>query len=304
MHLHSGLGGFYKIEKIRNFGTPFEYKELVVDWFQNLILDQGLDRIATQSDCTGYCQIGSGNGVPAAGNVALESFLAGVYSSSGNPGNSGSPNYYTYTDRYFTFGPGVGTGNISEIGVGWGTSGSTLFSRALIVDINQTPITITKLQDEYLYVTYQLRYYRSLVDSTGSVSFTGDLGGTYNWTMRAANANTTSGFSSGPSGGYPYSFNQGGSFTPFNGSIGIITSIPTGSASSGISCNCDNYIPGSYSLNTTGVWTPSLGNLSGGIKSILLTVFPISFQVEFDVAIPKTSNDQFSLTITKSWARI
>ncbi|KAK6697260.1 hypothetical protein SNK04_014178 [Fusarium graminearum] len=64
---------------------------------------------------------------------------------------------------------GVGTGNLSELGTG--TSSTNLFSRALIRDpITGNPVTITKLPDEFMDVTFELRAYVSASDTTGTVT--------------------------------------------------------------------------------------------------------------------------------------
>ena len=110
--------------------------------------------------------------------------------------------------------------------------------------------------DEYLYITYQLRYYRSLIDSTGSISFTGDIGGSYNWTCRAANAGITTGFTSDGSGALPQAFNGSGSCSAYTGSIGAITTVPSGTSSGG-TVSHGSYTNGTYT-NVTMTTIPNV----------------------------------------------
>lgn len=63
MRIHSELAGFFKIEKGKcdADGKPIEStREVVADWFPNLILNQGLDMIgAAGNSYMGMCFVGT-----------------------------------------------------------------------------------------------------------------------------------------------------------------------------------------------------------------------------------------------------
>ena len=142
--------------------------------------------------------------------------------------NSTSPYYISHIVEYH-FAIGAAAGNLSELGVGWASSGTTLFSRALILDSGGTPTTITVLSDEYLYVTYEHRFYPSETDATGSIVFTGNIGGTYTYTLRPAQIDSTSiaDLTPGPTAMNHIDIVH---VTVYDGSIGIITSLPAGNS--------------------------------------------------------------------------
>src|SRR5690606_8917143 len=110
---------------------------------------------------------------------------------SNTAGTTSAAPYYTWMRKTFRFAAGVATGNLSEVGISWLTTGA-LFSRALILDSGGLPTTITVLADEVVDVTYEFRIMAKTDDETGSVTFTGSIGGTYDWTMRSVSVATNS----------------------------------------------------------------------------------------------------------------
>lgn len=136
--------------------------------FDNLITNQGLDRLGVGGICT-YCRIGSGNRLPSVNDIALENFTAETRKiTKDNSGFEPEPIPRSFNTRIFRFDKGEGTGNHSEVGVGWEIDDQTelnpLWSRAIIVDSNGEPLTITVLEDEILDVYYTLYVYLSLED--------------------------------------------------------------------------------------------------------------------------------------------
>jgi hypothetical protein len=262
-----------------------------------------------------WCQVGSGTTTPIATNTSLVNKIGAtnVYTSITNSVNGASP-YYRSTIKVFRFSPGQATGNISEVGVGWlGTD--ALFSRALVLDSYGAPTTITVLSDEYLDVTYEHRFYPHETDVTGSITFTGNIGGTYNYTLRPARIEIYVGQQGTSYGEKPVSMNNCGASgqyvdiinRAYDDSIGIITSTPSGNYTDITSAMIRNntYTAGTYTI-TQNVGIPlTVGNLAGGgIKSLLFAWGNLHYQIEFDNKIPKTNQDVLSLTFSHTWARV
>lgn len=163
--LKSGqVAGQYTIRKYKA-----DTNELIqeVGPFDNLITNQGLNRVGTGAFGT-HVFVGTGTATPAVTDTQLGTYLnyTGSFSSWWNSGilQGGSPDYWVQGAGTWRFAAGTATGTITEVGIGWFTGAATaanhrVSSRALIVDSGGSPISITVLADEYLDVTYSLRYY-------------------------------------------------------------------------------------------------------------------------------------------------
>ncbi|HIQ53190.1 MAG TPA: hypothetical protein EYH51_08015, partial [Pseudomonas pachastrellae] len=188
MRIHEDAEGWYKFEAVRPDGT----KRVLADWFPNLITDAGLERMASNSDWLGYCQVGSGNNPPNVLDTALANRVGSSNTAQASAsGAQAEEPYFCWQRRTVRFAEGVAAGNLSEVGMGWTSSGN-LFSRALILDSEGNPTTITVAADEILDVTYEFRFYPRLTDVTGSVTLTGNIAGTYDYVMRAASVTSSS----------------------------------------------------------------------------------------------------------------
>lgn len=267
-------------------------------WFNNLILDAGLNRIGTGAVGT-YCQVGSGSNTPNVADTSLQSFIAstGSVPSSTNDRVDGAEKY-GFTRYVYRFAAGVAAGNISEVGVGWTSASGNLFSRALVIDEFGTPNTITVLSDEVLDVTYELRIYVPTVDVPYSMTIAGVE---YTGVVRAAQFNGTFWapamiLNNGTNYSNPL-------FNAYQGPLGAITATPSGSNNSG-SLAWDTY--SNNSLQRTGVATFNLtsGNLSGGIGAFYLYVYGSwAFQFSVEPKIPKDNTKVMTIRVTTSWAR-
>ena len=292
------------------------HSRVAMDWHSNIITNQGLDQVATDISALRYCQIGTGNTAPAAADTELDNWLAGtatIQSGAGASSGATSP-YYGGIIRTYRFDAGVGTGNIQEVGVGWGTSGTTLFSRALIVDGMGNPTSITKLSDEILDVSYWHRVYCPTTDTVGTINISGV---DYDYTIRPAFAGSTRG-GSGRGWGLNSSniiYNATSNYASasgnasqsgvkaYTGSLGTPLSEPTGSTSVSGFASTAAYVPGSLEREGTYTWGVSDGNLTGGIKSILYSPGWSCYQIEFDNPLPKDNTKQLELTFIHSWSR-
>lgn len=299
MEFNTEVQGWYKIEAIKADGTT----RVLADWFPNLITNAGLNYMGNNSGYLTYCQVGSGTSTPQVTDTQLESRKATTSTQQSVTyfTQASSPYYFSASIR-FRFDYGVAAGNLTEVGVGWGSTGS-LFSRALILDSGGNPTTITVLSDEWLDVIYEFRMYPSMSDFTGTINLAGI---TYNWTARSAYATTRSSTttsnswfinSSGVNAG------SGGNSSVRTGGLGALTSGPTGTSSSSTSLTILPYSNNSYERGISVTYGSSAGNLVGGIKSLQLLYGWGCYQIEFSPNIPKVSGQTLILNFKNSWAR-
>ena len=302
---HIGLEGIFNF-KLTNSKTgetrQFEFK--------NLILNSGLERFAVDSDLLVGCILGSSGSTPVESNTAISNILGSSTTlQSYGAGSSNTTVLPYYTSRYWTyrFIEGVATGNISQVAMAYGTVNTTtnaysgLFSLALVKDSNGTPITITKLADEVLDVTYTLRIYVPELDVTGVMYISGVA---YNYTVRAAQAAAWN-------AGYP--FNNVYYASAYTGAIGSLTSSPSGSSSGNSSSTMSSYVAGSFTRDITLFWDLNAGNI-GGIRSVYLSLAmggtnAVLFQVEYSnatdgTAIPKDATKRLTLKYRFTWGRV
>ena len=269
--------------------------------FRNLITDSGLDRMGTNADWLSWCQVGAGATGPSVGDTALSSRLAAtstiqVSSLTAQPA---APYYVARTNTY-RFPAGAAAGNLSEVGVGWGSTGS-LFSRALILDALGSPTTITVLADELLDVTYQFRQYTPSVDSAFNLTLGGIV---HSVVSRAANVNDSSGDNWAVAQTGTSASNSAPSLSSARqGPIGVETSTPAGTASGSNSTTPSPYTAASHYMDITAFWGNPQGNLPGGIGAFLVKMGIGLYQFGFTPKIMKTADDTLSLTFRHSWSR-
>lgn len=292
----STMRGRFKFTAIRPDGR----ERPLTDWFDNLVLDSGLNAIGTASQLSA-CVVGTSNTAVSAAQTTLSGFLAGTTDiQETNYGVGGSGPYYGYKTIRYRFAQGVATGNINEVGVGPSkTSGATLWSRALTVNGGGTPTTVTVLADEVLDVTYEIRLYAPVADGAGGPFSIGGVN--YNVDWRAANV--TSANTWGQYIGSTASFAPTGStHVAYNGAMGAVTGAPSGTASS---LTMSNAAYSNNSLQRDGIASYGLtqGNLSGGILSTAILTTLGSYQFEFDAAIPKDDTKTLVLNYRIAWDR-
>lgn len=281
--------------------------------FKNIITDQGLNRMGDNKDYVTCCQVGSGNDTPTASDTALETWVAGTNTLANNVSRSGSGSAPYYVSCVFTyrFPAGSATGNLSEVGVGWATSGSALYSRALILDGGGSPTTITVLSDEILDVTYQHRTYSPTTDVVDEITISGD---TYDYTLRAALANTpnttgaTEGTGWGIHGGFTHSSAQctdaGTNYAAnymMTGAIGSVTSQPSGTRN--VIGGFTNVAYSNNSLYRESILNWGLAQGNSTFTSVVFSFGWCCYQIQFDPVIPKDNTKVLELTFRHSWSR-
>lgn len=301
---HIGLEGIFNF-KLTNTKTgetrQFEFK--------NLILNSGLDHFTVNDVPITGCILGSSSTTPVVSNTTISNILgSSITQQASGVGSSNTTTLPYYTSRYWTyrFMEGVATGNISQVAMAYGSVNTTtntysgLFSLALVKDSNGTPITITKLADEVLDVTYTLRIYVPELDVTGVTNISGVA---YNYTVRASSAASWNVF---------YSFYQVTYASAYSGAIGSLTSSPSGASSWNSSSTMSSYVAGSFTRDIAVFWDLNAGNI-GGIRSVYLGLGSGSacaiFQVEYSnatdgTAIPKDATKRLTLNYRLTWGRV
>ena len=293
------MEGFYSFKVSNSKGESRDLSGIIAEDHKNLILDVGLNALGTTS-VVSACKVGTGVTPVAVSQTDLATPLAitSTLQSSSTGRNSTAP-YYTWGRRTFRFGQGAAAGNLTEVGVTYG-GGSSLFSRALIVDSEGNPTTLTILSDEWLDVTYELRIYQDLVDKTFNITL---LGVDHVVTVRPANVTTN------PSGSsyffdhfisWYYYYSQ---CSHYNGTIGTITGSPSGVGSSAGGTSYGAY--SQNSLQRSIIYGVGLNdaNLAGGIQSTIINTDKCSWQVGYVPAIAKDSFKTLTMNYTLSWGR-
>lgn len=161
------LGGRFRLVTSKDA----ECKQVVKDtgFFDNLITNTGMNRIGEVTtngvngivnflNLCGRFVVGSGSAAPQFTDTALQNPVA--FASADPALVSESSNYdrgwYEITVRH-QFGQGQAAGNLSEIGIQHTSTSGPLWSRALILDGQGNPTTITVLPDDFLTCYYTLR---------------------------------------------------------------------------------------------------------------------------------------------------
>lgn len=275
-------------------------------WANNLITNAGLDHLNGTQNVLARCYVGTGNTAPDASDTALASVVASTTTtqSSSSQVNNSSPYEITKT-IVKRFAQGVAAGNLAE--VGFGPSDGPLFSRALIVDSEGNPTTLTVQEDEFLDVTYQVIAYPPLTDVEDTISIVGS--GDHDIVFRAARLGTAWTFGSSNqlivvAGG------DNEDCVAYNGAIGAVTGNPSGSTSNSSTRENMTYTPGSYQHDRTYTFDLNKGNLAGGISATMVRfgdsspdIGELFFQCSYSPAIPKDGTKTLALNFRCTWGR-
>ncbi len=298
--------GKYKLTVRRADGSIKQETE----WFDNLITNMGLDQIATSNGSNGInatnaiamaAYTGTGTTPPADTDTTMTAVLGTVYSNRTPFSNgtyvAGTPSYWSWIATY-NFPAGSTTGNIAEVGVGdqigaLPMSTQYLFSHALVM-VGGSPGTITVLSTEALTLTYELREYINATTQTGTMTISG-TSYSLQWLPFLIGTSPNGKFTVG------YAPNQ---MMGYNGSLGSITGIPSGSSgnSSG-AITFSSYLLSNYYIDET--WNFALAdcNLTGGISAVTIQTMWHQYQIGFSPAIPKDNVHTLQMTIRVAWAR-
>ena len=281
---HIGLEGIvhFKFTNSKT-GEVREYE------FKNLVLNSGIDYYMTSNYWfISGCILGSSSVPPVATDITISNILGtSTTHQAGGWGESNTTVLPYYKSYYWTyrFIEGVATGNIAQVAIPYGSVNAAnntydgLFSKALVKDSNGTPITITKLADEVLDVTYTLRIYSPSSDVTGTTTISGV---NYDYIVRAASAGSWSLYNKAVSSVYMA--------TAYTGTIGTNLGTPSGSGANATTRTFATYVVGTHTRTATIFWDLNNGNLSGGIRSVYLGFGNYSYGTGVYFQIQYTAN--------------
>ncbi len=270
-------------------------------WFKNIVLDTGLNQMSVGT-WIDRVRVGSGNSTPVASQTQLDNTIASTTivqdSGSVTKQTTTSP-YYAAAKRTYRFAEGVAAGNISEVGCGWG-EGLALWNRALVKDLNGNPTTITVLNDEFLDVIVEVRYYptQSFSGSFNLLNKTGGVVSSHIYTGLPQFAES-----------HIINFNRvlGLSIYLYSGSMNDVNTLPS-SELGGVFTDSTYLSP--KTLTCTSNLPLTIAN--GSIKTIFQNFNTISqatsidgsaYKFEIDPPIVKTNQMVLSFTFSISWNR-
>jgi hypothetical protein len=266
-------------------------------WFDNLILNNGLNRFGTGVVAT-ICQVGTSSTPPSVSQTGLLGLVASTSNLLANNDTAqASPPYYGSNIKTYRFNAGDAAGTLAEVGVGWDVT-DDLWCRALILDADNLPTTITVLADEILDVSYELRIYPDLVDKI----FSPVIGGiTHDCILRASSVTDSAQWGRELLNGMNYKAWP----IVFNGALGSILVAPSGTNSFGnpLAPVITPYVDGSHEIKYTEGFGLGEGNLAGGITAFLFPTAIGAYKVSFDPPIAKNNTQSLALSMKFAWAR-
>lgn len=284
--------------------------EQVMDEKHNLILDNGLDLMATSSG-TGFltwCQVGTGSSSPQVSDTSLQSFVAGTQTKQENVNGTQNTTipYYGWRRTTFRFAAGtLNNVNVSELGVG-PTQNGPVMCRALVLDGQGNPTTITVLSDEVLDVTYEFRLYVPTVNNEGEVTLATE-GSTHAWICAPIDVDAAQMTAWDYFLGYPF----GGPSTS-GAYFGVMVAEPndvlpvtnTGYGGSSVTTyTLAPYVNGTHYRDITINVDLNVGNFPSGLGRVTMSTYAGGYQWCFTPKLPKTATKKLNLTLRTSWAR-
>lgn len=311
------MGGEFRCRVLRPDGRC----RLDTGWFPNLITNLGLNNPGANSGQYTSISVGTGNTAPDFTDTNLVARVATTSTDNGsgytsNNGTPGDPAWYTSYLLSLRFSQGAAEGNIAEIGVTTSGSPWNCYSRALILDSGGSPTTITVLDDEFLDVSYNHRWYvGSLDDVEDTITVTGS--GDHDIVIRPAELDGGGSNLWRPE----FMWDAGSPSTTttdaiaYNGALGSVTGSPAGTSSNATSSGNVAYVGDSFEKGFSNGWNLNAGNLAGGISAFGVRcgsgrVSPGSggsaaaaFQFSVDPVINKTSSQLLTMNYIQSWAR-
>src|SRR5690606_21768174 len=288
-------------------------------FFDNLITNTGMNRVGevttnTNNTATAFGNlcgrfvVGSGSAAPQFTDTALQNPVA--FASANPVLDNESSNYergwYEITVRH-QFGQGQAAGNLSEIGIQHTSASGPLWSRALILDGQGSPTTITVLPDDFLTCYYTLRIMIPKEDAVFNIDVDYDedgIGRTF-VTGRPLNADSSLFFDGWGLQTASLSAVGGGGLQFYTGGLAVPTATnPLGSAIGSqttdfsvvpyVTDSFERYIPRTNSLNE---------HNSQELRTARLAALMGYWQIEFNPPLQKDNTQTMQVTFGYSWAR-
>jgi len=296
-----------------------ECKQVTEDtgFFDNLITNTGMNRVGevtTNSNNTsssfpmlcGRFVVGSGSAEPQFTDTALQNPVAFAPGEPvlDNESSSYVRGWYEITVRY-QFGKGQAAGNLSEIGIQHTSASGPLWSRALILDGQGSPTTITVLPTDFLTCYYTLRIMIPQQDVVFNIDVDYDVDGIVPTvvTGRPLNANNSS-----PQSGWGLQTASTSSWAGlqfFTGSLATPTALnPLGSSVGGQTLTFSNvpYVTDSFERYVTRTNGLNEHN-SQELRTARLAALMGYWQIEFNPPLQKDNTQTMQVTFGYSWAR-
>lgn len=295
-NIENKVGARFKLVAHKGDGVPVRE----TGWFNNLVLDAGLDRMSAGA-WINRCCVGSGNSVPTRAQVQLDNLVASTTDaqvSSKPVTNLTTPIYYGAL-RTWRFGAGIAAGNISEVGMGW--ADNSLWNRALVRDINGNPTTITVLSDEYLDVVSEVRVYpaETLSGQFNLLNKSGEVVSTHMYTGHPAfmsEASWEAGQISLGSGASNY-------MGVYSGDIGSISESPSGTAGWMTPTRTFPTLRSSRAVGSLGLSQANFSHKACYVAIGSLMGSLPGYQLQIDPPITKTNTQLMTYTFEMSWDR-
>jgi hypothetical protein len=309
------LGGRFRLVTSKDV----ECKQVVEDtgFFDNLITNTGMNRIGgvtTNSNdglssfrsLCGRFVVGSGSAVPQFTDTALQNPVA--FASADVETDNESSNYdrgwYEITVRH-QFGQGQAAGNLSEIGIQHTSTSGPLWSRALILDGQGNPTTITVLPDDFLTCYYTLRIMIPKEDVVFNIDVDYDEDGVVPTVVTGRPLNADS---SGPFNGWFLNTAKTSSqayLQFYTGGLAAPTATqPLGSTASSQTGTFSTvpYVTDSFERYVTRTNSLTQHN-SQNLRTARLQALMGCWQIEFDPPLQKDNTQTMQVTFGYSWAR-
>ena len=312
-HTKIGVKGEYKLTVRKADGSV----KSETGWCPNLLTNSFFSyMLSGQSSNTGARRIsavaGAGSATPSESDTRLQSYLGGCSSLQAFDNQSAAelvtPPYFIEQMWVLRSAQGGVVGNVTEVGIINATSPSgakDVLSRALVVDSNGNPTSVTVLGDEYLDVTWRLRYYASPSTSRFNMVIDGVTVPINASIVPVGMSNPTSNYGwnrsgSGTGGSDPANlhtvFNASSTGTAYTMALNRTTVIGPGDNPNfpGAVLIDTAYTKAAYTLGQKFrdfTYTLPLGsaNVAGGINFLVMDFEAFKFHAFLDVAIPKTN---------------
>jgi len=294
------MSGKYKIQVTdRNGNLKYD-----LDWFDNLITNQGLNRIADQGNNVNQCSVGFGTTLPNVNDVGL-TLPTNVFVIQAIEAEIGAVSvapYYSWTRRKYVFTANTVLGNLSEVSIGWSNDNFSAFSHALITEDN-VPITITIIEYDILTVYYELRIYPVATDVNSIVAISG-----VNYDVMTRSSRVGSQQWAGYFFGQHAVASSGIIMATYFGYPGTIFSTPSGEILEGgaTSIAITPYTQDTFYVDISAFFSPEKANNPVGVRTVTLGFLTSGFgeyQFQFEPPIPKTVDYTLTLNFRIAWSR-
>lgn len=296
MKVNNTLSGRYLLRVVGSEGLRRSYS------FDNMVVDNGLEQIGTDTVNLTYCQVGrnANPATPLDTNLYYYNAYTSIINEPINFSKSQTKDNVLETNITYEFPFGAITQDITEISVG-NQINTDIFSRALIRDALGNPTSIKVGPDEGLFVTYTVETHVNAADTQVTKVING--------------VNTVITIR-------PSMLGVGSAWTPVKtglqtdvGSFALASDLPMLDNLETPIINQDfsadkfssmTYTPLSHQRTHAFKFGKLKANFPTGIKTVFIrsnTPFLGAYQLEFNPAIAKTEQNTLSFNLTIGWGR-